>query len=915
MKMLLGYQDLWDLVENGFEQPSSKEDEDKLTEGQKVLLKQMRNKDKKALFQIYQAIDESSYEKISSATMSKEAWDILQNANRGIDKTIRMRLQVLRHEFEPSQMKDDKTIVEYFTRTMVIVNQIRRYGGNLDNVCVVEKILRSLNGKFEYMVPAVEESKDTSTMTIDQLMATLEVHEQRMQRRIKWGPFKAEEEKAMTVVVEAMEIVEEALKAMEEVMRIEVEAEETLVEVEVVKNSYAPRGGRARGGGDYNRSYNRNGYDKRNVECYNCHNFGHYSYECRAKSSNEVGEQANYVEKEYQEVGPTLLLAYNGSNGDDQSDVWFFDTGASNRMCGKKNMFVELDEAVQGHVTFGDYSKVSVKGKGKILIKLKNGNHDFISDVYYVPDMKTNILSLGQLLEKGYDICMKNLYLTIKDACGNLIAHVKMSKNRMFSLNIQHDAMKCFNAIVKDKAWLWHLRFGHLNFGGLKLLSSKDMRKSEVFDKFKEFKTLVEKQSAHYIKMLRSDHGGEYTSDAFENFCKEHGIKHQLTPSYTPQLNGVAERKNRTILDMARSMLKEKRLPREFWAEAVACVVYLLNRCPTKSVRFKTLEEAWNSFKPSVSHLRVYGCIAYAKIPEARRTRLNDKGEKGIFLGYGNRIMGYKLYIPLTKKVFMSRDVIFEEEKMRDWKEKEATNEVELVLEEEEMEVPNEVKREPQSLPHGSPSSYRSDSSSPSSSSSEASSKAIQEKKWKKAMDEEINAIEKNGTWVLTSLLQGHKAIGVKWVYKTKRNASGEVQRYKARLVAKGYKQRAGIDYGEVFAPVARIKTIRLMISLAAQHKWKIYQLDVKSAFLNGFPEEEIYVEQPLGYVKVEQENKVYKLKKALYGLKQAPRAWNARIDKYFVDNGFEKCPCVHALYTKVDANGNFCFCAYMLMI
>ena len=136
-------------------------------------------------------------------------------------------------------------------------------------------------------------------------------------------------------------------------------------------------------------------------------------------------------------------------------------------------------------------------------------------------------------------------------------------------------------------------------------------RKSEVFDIFKEFKILVERRRGHYIKVLRSDQGGEFTSDLFEMFCKEHGIIHQLTPPYTPQLNGVAERKNRTILDMARSMIKGKDLPREFWAEAVATAVYLLNRCPTKSVRNMTPEEAWSSFKPSVAHLRVFGCIAY----------------------------------------------------------------------------------------------------------------------------------------------------------------------------------------------------------------------------------------------------------------------------------------------------------------
>jgi hypothetical protein len=124
-------------------------------------------------------------------------------------------------------------------------------------------------------------------------------------------------------------------------------------------------------------------------------------------------------------------------------------------------------------------------------------------------------------------------------------------------------------------------------------------------------------------------------------------------------------------------------------------------------------------------------------------------------------------------------------------------------------------------------------------------------------MDEAMHAIEKNDTWKLNNLLDNKKAIGVKWIYKTKKNAKGEVQRYKARLVAKGYKKREGIDYGEVFALVAQLETIRLMISLAAQHRWKIYQLDVKSAFLNGFLQEEIYVEQPLGYVEAENEGKV----------------------------------------------------------
>ena len=137
----------------------------------------------------------------------------------------------------------------------------------------------------------------------------------------------------------------------------------------------------------------------------------------------------------------------------------------------------------------------------------------------------------------------------------------------------------------------------------------------------------------------------------------------------------------------------------------------------------------------------------------------------------------------------------------------------------------------------------------------------------------------------------------------------GEIERYKARLVAKGYKQKAGIDYDEVFAPVARMETIRLLISQASQFKWPIFQMDVKSAFLNGVLEEDVYIEQPPGYMKVGEEKKVLKLKKALYGLKQAPRAWNTRIDSYFKENGFKQCPYEHALYTKKNG-GNVLFVA-----
>ena len=145
---------------------------------------------------------------------------------------------------------------------------------------------------------------------------------------------------------------------------------------------------------------------------------------------------------------------------------------------------------------------------------------------------------------------------------------------------------------------------------------------------------------------------------------------------------------------------------------------------------------------------------------------------------------------------------------------------------------------------------------------------AVKENCWRNAIQEEIYAIEKNNTSKLTTLPLGQRTICVKWVHEIKHTADGRIECYKARLVAKGHKQKYGINYEEVIAPVARLDTVRMLISLAAHYSWKIYQLDVKSTFLNGILEEEVYLEQPEGFVVEGEEEKVYLLKKALYGLK-----------------------------------------------
>nr|GEW14323.1 ribonuclease H-like domain, reverse transcriptase, RNA-dependent DNA polymerase [Tanacetum cinerariifolium] len=179
-------------------------------------------------------------------------------------------------------------------------------------------------------------------------------------------------------------------------------------------------------------------------------------------------------------------------------------------------------------------------------------------------------------------------------------------------------------------------------------------------------------------------------------------------------------------------------------------------------------------------------------------------------------------------------------------------------------------------------------------------------------MKVELDSINRNNTWELTTLPKGHKAIGLKWVFKTKKDANGNIIKHKARLVAKGYIQKHGIDFEEVFAPVARMETIRLLLAIAANNKWEVHHLDVKSAFLHGDLKEEVYVTQPEGFIKGQDKGKVYRLIKSLYGLRQAPRAWNIKLDNTLKSLDFKKCALEQAIYTKTSKDSTLLIGIYV---
>lgn len=429
--------------------------------------------------------------------------------------------------------------------------------------------------------------------------------------------------------------------------------------------------------------------------------------------------------------------------------------------------------------------------------------------------------------------------------------------------------------------------------------------KDQVFDKFVQWKAMVEKSSGHVLKTFRSDNGGEYTSRKFESYLKKEGIRHEVTIPKNPEQNGVAERMNRTLVEMVRAMLHK--MPKSFWAEALNTAAYLRNRSPTVAVPDMTPYEALTGKKPNVADLHTFGSDCYAHVPKDERAKLDSKSRKCIFLGYGDRLKGYRLYDMARSKVIHSRDVIFRETQEKSEEPAQARRTVTLEsvdVESEPDDGPGEIpaqdaprrsgrKTQPPSM-YGEwamiagieePDSYA------------AAMKSEDVQKWRTAMDKEMQSLKKNDVWDLVKLPPGRKTIGCKWVYKVKMNADGTPEKYKARLVAQGFAQKQGVDYDETFCPVVRTESVRTVIALSAQNNLKLHQMDITTAFLNGELQEEAYMKQPQGYVKNGNEDLVCRLKKSLYGLKQSPRCWNFALDRHLKQFGFKQSnadPCLY---------------------
>ncbi|GJR26164.1 retrotransposon protein, putative, ty1-copia subclass [Tanacetum coccineum] len=366
--------------------------------------------------------------------------------------------------------------------------------------------------------------------------------------------------------------------------------------------------------------------------------------------------------------------------------------------------------------------------------------------------------------------------------------------------------------------------------------------KHEVFETFKVFQKEVENQLGKTIKSLRSDRGGEYMSQEFLDHLKDHGIIAHRTPPYTPQHNGVSERRNRTLLDMVRSMMSQTTLPKSFWDYALETAARILNMVPTKKVE-KTPYEVWHGQAPKLSYLKVWGCEALVKRDTLTKPdKLEPRSIKCIFIGYPKETMGYSFYYPTENKVIIARNAEFLENSLINQEASGSLEDLEIIQEEDthpsidtslnheeddlEMDEPQSdiipirrstrtrrptdrmclyIDAEEHELGDlGEPANYKAALLDPESD------------KWLNAMNVEMQSMKDNEVWILVELPPNGKTVGSKWLFKKKTDMDGAVHTYKARLVAKGYTQTPGIDYEETFSPVADIRAIRILIAIAA---------------------------------------------------------------------------------------------------
>ncbi|KAI3687049.1 hypothetical protein L1987_80739 [Smallanthus sonchifolius] len=618
-------------------------------------------------------------------------------------------------------------------------------------------------------------------------------------------------------------------------------------------------------------------------------------------------------------------------------------------MTGNRSILSNFRHFNGGYVAFGSDSKGgSITGQGTV-----SNEKMSIERVNYVKELDFNLMSVSQ--DNLYVLDMNEA--TPSDSVSCFLSKASVDESALWHRRLSHVNIKTINKLVKDNLvrglpdkefqlddhciaclkgkqhksshkpktlntndtplQLLHMDlFGPTNI----LMGILPKKKDETAEILKSYILRVENQINLKVKIIRCDKGTEFKNHTLNSFCESKGIERQYSAPRTPQQNGVAERRNRTLIESARSMLADSKLPLTFWAEAVSTACYVHNRVLIAKPLQKTPYELWLKRVPYIGFLKPFGCPCTILITHGVLPKFGAKSDEGYFVGYSSQSKAYRVFnsrtwiVEESANVECREHVVCEQGKGPNWlfdidsftqifeplifsnmecSSSKSTSSASTSSSDYRLDFPSpyiRMKRpsiDPPSVTEAIEAGTGEASTSNTTSSNlsdqeifnEASSihaeeasdantannvepkkidEALKHNSWIEAMQEELLQFKRQDVWKLVDLPPGQTTIRTRWVFRNKQDERGIVVKNKARLVAQGYTQEEGIDYDEVFAPVARLEAIRIFLAYAASKNFMIYQMDVKSAFLYGKIGEEVYVKQPPGFVDPAHPNKIY---------------------------------------------------------
>ncbi|GJZ45894.1 retrovirus-related pol polyprotein from transposon TNT 1-94 [Tanacetum coccineum] len=625
--------------------------------------------------------------------------------------------------------------------------------------------------------------------------------------------------------------------------------------------------------------------------------------------------------------------------------LWYLDSGCSKHMTGDRSRLRNFVKKFIGTVRFRNDHFGAIMGYGDYVI-----GDSVISRVYYVEGLGHNLFSVGQFCDSDLEVAFRKHTCFVRDLDG--VDLIKGSRGtNLYTISVE-DMMRSspiclLSKASKNKSWLWHRRLNHLNFGTLNDLARKDLVRGLPWLKFekdhlcsacqigksrkathkpKMINTIMEVlhtlhmdicgplrvQSINgkkyilvivddysrftWVKFLRSkdetpvfvikllkqlqvglnktvrfmqtDNGTEFVNKNLTDYYESIGITHEKTVPRTPQQNGVVEQRNRTLVEVARTMLIFSKAPLFLWAEAVATAWLVPNSAPAISYVPPTNKDLELLFQPMFDEYfeTPTGDHQMPHVPTASTPAILTGPSVSISFGHdapsGSHSPSSLAHQSSSQWTdFIQLDNII-------------GNPSRPVSTRKQLAIDALWCFHNSVLSKVEPKNFKS---------------AVTEDCWFQAMQDEILKFDRLDLWELVPPPDCAVIIALKWIYKVKLDEYGDVLKNKARLVAKGYRQEEGLDFEESFSSVARLEVIRIFLANAASKNMTVYQMDVKTTFLNGELKEEVYVSQPEGFVDPDRPHHVYRMKKALYGLKQAPRAWYNTLSKFLLAQGFSK--------------------------